>query len=317
MTHNYEGVSRRAFLSTIAGTSIAYSLEHMLLAQDAKGGFSDCASAIKALDDLPALKKKRITFDQAKSGNDTKKVAYLDQLLVEEYKLIADAKRNPDGFVAAWYYWDDKNQKKKAVEAIRADLKSIGREDQTDDMVKGVDTTMYYYRQIVRFRGSMGHRQKLTYLLASKQLFEDAHSEDEMCSFIDEAYAEHAAREFNIVVGGKELDLKNSELNLRDTDFVSLFAARARLELVLNGKRKNMSQFTEDSVLRNYAKHYRNFAEQQDACAARTTIDVKGRAVEDPFVRAAYDTMKAFRAECDERLAKYGCAWKDGKLIRK
>jgi len=312
-----EHVSRRAFLGTVAGASITYSLDHTLLAQDAKGGFSDCASAIKALDDLPALKKKRITFDQAKSGNDAKKIAYLDQLLVEEYKLIADPKRNPDGFVAAWHYWDDKNQKKKASDAVRADMRSVGAENQTESTLAGIDNQLPHYRLFPRTKEGMGNRQKLNYLIVGKQLLGSANSEDELFSYVDEAYAELAAREYNMPIHGKELERTNASVAIYLPSFVSLYAARTRLELVLKGKRKNMSQFTEDDVLRNYAKYYFEFIERQKDCEHSTHIDVGGRTVEEPHFKRAYDAMQALRTESDESLDKLGASWKDGRLIRK
>lgn len=314
-------VSRRAFLGIAAGASINYALEQRMLAQDAKQEpvkVTDCASAITVLESLPALKKKRIAFDQAKSGTDALKIKYLDQLLVEEYKLIADPKRNPDGFVSAWYYWDDKDHRKKAVEAVRDEMKNIGYENQTDGTVKTITNTMYFYRIMPRLsREGIGHKQKLTYLLVGKELFDDAFSEDELFSRVDEAYVQHAAREFNFLVGGKEFDAKNGALRLYTNYFTALFGARVRLELVLQGKRKRMSEFYEGTIVRNYAKNYNDFLEKLQECAKSVTFEAKGNTITDPYFTQAHETMKAFLKECDESIGRLGYDVKDGKLIKK
>jgi hypothetical protein len=241
-------VSRRNFLSLTAGTIATYALDLPLFGQDAK------KSAKQSDEGPPYLKKSRISFDLIKEAlkKDPKgdaagkyeqiKIQYLDQVLVEEYKIVHDKRKNKDGFVAAWFYWPNEQHKKKAEERIKADLIADAEGQKLNDYIAILDSYLPSRKIYTWSRGAPVGTVKDIFFLADKSIFE-LESEQDFFSTLDYECAIAHARRHNIKIGDKPLDVKNVTTHFFADHIINLYARNYQKVNIISGKRKVTAGF--------------------------------------------------------------------------
>lgn len=277
-------------------------------------GIAACVLDAAAQDELPVLKKNRVSFEKAAKGTDKDKIRYLDQVLVEEYKLVRDAKRNPDGFVKAFYYWPDKEHKRRATDEIAEEARASA--DTKDSYVASVEKYLPRIRFWPRLKGTLGvgntAAAKSSFILIDKTLFE-LQSEGELFSQLDFGYRLLYAHENNLPVKGAPINMKNQMLNSQSGHFSQLDASRHQIELIISGKRKEIS----DGFYRNAIGDYlRRYGECQDKLAhfeKNRFFDADGKQFESSTFAEASETTKAFLADIDACLEKHGYRHVRGK----
>jgi hypothetical protein len=270
----------------------------------------------KSLDELPILKKNRTTFEQAKKASDSTKIKYLDMLLVEGYQLIKDAKRNPDGFVPAWYYWPDKAHQKKAIEAITDEAKHGGQVERAQRHIAVVQDLLPQRKIWPRHKGSWGHEKNMTYLLIDQTIF-DLNSEDELLSTLDKAYATLYAREYGVQLKEGKMDTKNSVLTFHCGEFIDLYAKRLQVENILRGNRKSISDAFKEEAFSNFMKAYENIAVDRKTDFERyIKIKFGDKEVDNSNFKTAYDAVVKILKETDESLLKLGYKIDKGSIVK-
>jgi hypothetical protein len=232
-------VSRRSFLHAGLATAGALILPEEVLAQENK--------QIAKADEMPVLKKSRISYDaiveqlkkdpkgDAAGKYEALKYKYLDQILVDEFKLVADKKRNPDGIVKEWFYWQDPKQQKKAIERIKADAQAEGDTD-IEGAVRVAKSATSDLRIYPRYRDPPGQFAKIGYLLVDNTLFQYV-KEADVFSMLDEVIA---------FSNGYEKGIKNADVKRRlfEDTHIALQARTIQIEKILSGERKVSADFS-------------------------------------------------------------------------
>lgn len=267
------------------------------------------ASFTYAQDDIPALKKNRLTFENAKKGSDYSKIKYLEQVLVEEYKLVQDPKKNPDGFVKTFFYWPHKEHQRKAFAALADRARALG--EQTEPYLDYVRRALPQYCFWPIHVGALGvgktSAAKSASLIMDAKLFE-LESEDEFLSKADLIYKFMFTHENNLSIKGAPLALKNRYLNTNSLDLAQLDSAAFQLERILSGARKNISAGFRNNAVKNYCTHYQECRNDLAFYVENRFVNTDQGRIESPSIAEAADTTGAFLADVDARFEKLGYA---------
>jgi hypothetical protein len=294
--HKLEGLTRRAFLGIVST------------------GIASCVLEAAAQDELPVLKKNRIGFEKAVKGTDRDKIRYLDQVLVDEYKLVRDAKRNPDGIVKAFYYWPDREHKRRAADEISEQARASA--DTKESYLASVEKYLPRLKLWPRVEGRMGVGKtaaaKSSFILIDKSLFE-LQSEDELLSQVDFGYRFLHVHENNIPVNGAPINMKNQLLNSESGIFTQLDASRHQIELILTGKRKNISDAFYRNALGDYLRIYGDCQNKLVFYDKNRFFEADGKQFESSTFAEAYETTKSLLADLDARFTKLGYLHKKDK----
>lgn len=274
-----EGLGRRQFLEGILATGIAALIAPDAITQDNQ--------------EIPQLKKNRITYDLAKKLDDAGKQKYLEQVLRDEWKLVYDEKKNPEGFVSC-YFWSDKKQRDAAVKRIEQYIIAEGLPDKASDYAKAYDEQLRIDSVCARVPGQ---KNKGNFIVVGKDVFSYA-NEDEFFTSLDYASVVLAASERGLVIGGKEMNFKNTTLRIRSNDVIQAHARNA--QYVQLAKRKNVSVETRKDISNDYVIRYgRCVRHAQEAQKDWETSKI------DDFKEAA-ETLKAFVTALDASMKAVG-----------
>ena len=260
----------------------------------------------KKQDEIPALKKERISFEklQKQIAGDNKgdkagkyhaaKCQYVKQVF-EEFKL--------DQYAQGWFYWQDAAQNKKAVEKIKEDLVTDGTgKEKLDEWVSAIGSALPSRKAFYQHRTMPAQKKKTGYVLFDQALFELT-KEGEVFSILD-ALREEARIH---VEGLAELDLNHAILRQYRSDVIWLQTSCAQLEKI--AKR---------SVGEGFA------APVHDAVATAYGRCETGRSAQESLVEStgvkehaeARDLLGKYLKQVDEKLGKLGYKVELGQLMK-
>ncbi len=296
-----ESLARKLFTGIVLAASSIASYQalpqHAAYAQDAK-----TQDATRVEEELPVLKKRRITFEQVveqlkkdpkgdKAGKyDQLKMQYLDQLLVDEYKLVRDTKRNQDGFVSEWLYWQDKNHQKRATERITKERGVV--------FVKPIVDALPSWKIIPCFQGRFGQKKKLGYLLIDEALFQLA-KDDDVSMVLD--YVSPKAWTYKNIIRffKKDLVKKNAALSHYRDNIIHLHARLNQMAQITKKKRSVSDEFKQ-SVMEKYVECYARC--QNGLRDATKTYTETGVGQYDEAAKA----VESFLKEVNDRMCQLG-----------
>ncbi len=236
-------VVRKWFTGLVLVTApfASYALpQHTVFAQDGK---------TQTVEELPKLKKNRITFEQAKKLDENGRYKYVRQILVEEWKLAHDEKKNPDAIVKA-YYLPEKNERKNAFASIEDYIRAEATPDTLRDVEKRYDAGLIIEPWC---RPIPAQKLKNNFIVVGKQLF-DLASEDEVFSTLDYVGELTKGYEIGIRLNEKEINFTNPSVRFSGDTIVGVYARAAQVRNILKGKRKVSESFLKD-VQRSYLTH--------------------------------------------------------------
>lgn len=266
-------------------------------------------------DELPILKKERINGDKIieqlkddpkgdKAGKyESLKMKYGEQLAIDEYKLVYDKKRNPNGFIKELFYWQNPEHQKIATNRLKEHALNNARvaRDQIDNYVQSMATSLPSYRVVTFQKNPPGQQEKSGFLIWDSALFKLS-NEQEVFSTFDYAYVyaheyEYNAKEYN----SKKWDVKNRELAFNHAARISLEARCDQITKIVNGVRKDITpQLFEngsESVKGRYISSY-------NSCRGLfATIDPNWDWDDAKEARA---TWEAFFKEIDNKMRQLG-----------
>lgn len=277
-----EGIGRRQFLEYVLATGMTAAMAAEAIGQDAK-----------TAQEIPQLKKNRITYDLAKKLDDAGKQKYLEQLLRDEWKLVYDEKKNPEGFVSC-YFWPNKKQREAATKRIEQYIIAEGLPDKASEYAKAYDEKLRIDLLCARVPGQ---KNKGNFAVVGNDIFSYA-NEDELFSSLDHATGVLTAYEQGLAVDGKFVNFKNTTLRIRSNDLIQARARQAQYALL--EKRKNVSAETKAEVTKEYLTRYgrcmRHAEEAQKDWEASKIDDFK----------EAAETLKAFAMSLDSGMKAVG-----------
>lgn len=208
-----------------------------------------------------------ISFEDAKKGDEAKKLAFLDQ---ELGKLVFDKEKNPKGLIKGWFFMGSAAHKKAAEEAMKEEYKKDGRESFYDKEVPAIlqalevpATSVFpFYRETA----NMAQRKCLGYLLVGN-LF-GLQSEDELRSTLDDyalTYVKNREETMAFKDGDNEQELNPAIPILRDIAHMSLLNLYARSVQIekIAGKARKVSDDFKKAVAQSYLGSLKLFYRQQ------------------------------------------------------
>jgi len=208
-----------------------------------------------------------ISFEDAKKGDEAKKMAFLDQ---ELGKLVFDKEKNPTGFVKAWFYVANPEHKAKAEEVMKEEFKKDGREKfyekEAPAILKSLECPSSRILPFYRETAPMAQRKCQGYLLVGN-LF-DLRDEAEYRSLMDDYLLTYLrSREEGLKF--KDAEDNEQELNpaipiLRDIAHASLLNLYARSVQMakIAGKARTVSDAFRKAVVQNYLASHQLFLRQ-------------------------------------------------------
>jgi hypothetical protein len=297
-------VSRRSFLHAGLATAGALLLPEDVLAQDNK--------QLAKADEMPVLKKSRISYDQliaqlkkdpkgdAAGSYEALKVKYLDQVLVDEFKMVIDSKnpkRNPQGFMKQWLYMGDAKQRAKAIENIKEDLRAEGKmlQKDWDAHIKIMIANLPTERMGAMYRGPFGQKSKSGYLIIGPSIFTLTNEQD-LFSTLDLFNTYAQGYEAGIKVGEKELNSKNDLLSFFKVPILNLHARSTQVSNILQGQRKVSADYgaiARSEYLADYGRFMTGTLDQVKRSSAPNAIEV-------------VPILESFLSDINSRMQKLG-----------
>jgi len=210
----------------------------------------------------PALSQS-ISFDDAKKGDEAKKLAYLDQLLG---KLVWDKEKNPAGCVKAWYYMAGTDHKdagchcgKCAQAALKEEFKRDGRENYFDKempaLLKAMESPAGRIFPFYRETAPMAQKKNQGIILVG-DLF-GLQDQEELSSTMEDyllPYLKHHEQGMAFKDGDNELELNPAIPILRDIAHMSLLNMYSRAGQIekIAAKARKVSDGFRQAVVKNY-----------------------------------------------------------------
>jgi hypothetical protein len=210
---------------------------------------------------VPVLKKNRIAYDTlvAQIRKDEKgdkagayeavKQKYLEQVLIDEFKLVYDKKRNPEGIVKELFYWQNAKQQKAAIERIKADARDEGDND-TDGAVRVAMNAAAENKIHPRYRDPPGKSAKSGYLLLNNTVF-TCEKEADVFSLLD--YVAEFSK-------GYEHGIKATDMKSRvfEATHIAMVARSAQMLKIIS-KERNVSPDAHTSAKEKYVNALNNY----------------------------------------------------------
>ncbi len=207
-----------------------------------------------------------ISFDDAKKGDEAKKLAFLDQ---ELGKLVFDKEKNPKGCVKAWYYMANANQKAKAEAAMREDYKKDGREKSCEKevtaLLKSLESPSSRILPFYREEAPIARRKHQGILLVGDVL--GLQDESEFRSTLDDYILSYLkSREEGMVFkdGDNEYELNvyaPATTEIAHTSLINLHARSVQIQKIA-GKSRNASDNFRRAVVRDYLDSHKLYHHQ-------------------------------------------------------
>jgi len=264
--------------------------------------------------ELPVLKKNRISYDKIieaikkdpkgdKAGKyEQIKQQYLDQLLVEEFKLVYDKKRNPDGFVGEWFYWTDQKQRQKAITRIKDDLRFDGFGDRADNELRFIEQSLPESKIMPRVRSPPGQKKRSGYAIASTAIF-NLENETEVFNTLDYVFALSHAYEFSTEIHGKKIDFENPLLDSVKPVIIFYLARASQLQKILKNERKNVSESFNSTITSEYLLAYGNY---RTALEQRIADKQRGDNADVDMIKEERITLQNYLKEVEDEFLKLG-----------
>ena len=260
-----EGITTREFMGIVLGLTASAALPDVISAQSGR-------KKPPSLDELPVLKKRRITwdfikkaYDQYQGMNERQKAAstrnyhklisrYLDQVLVDEFQIVHDKRRNPYGFMSNWYLIDDPKQRKQVEERVKKEWTAGPKA--AAERIKLFDAANLYWISPKMNGFDVPSGQRRGFMIVNDSIL-GLKSEDELFSLINYARNNAFGHEFDLKSGKKKWENRDMNAKIYRGQVVCLQSRAIQLGNILSGKRKVSDSFSK-MVMRSYLSLYAN-----------------------------------------------------------
>ena len=205
----------------------------------------------------------QITYEQALKGDEAVRKKFLENLLINEFKILAEPKKDAEGRASALHYISDKPNKKKDEELIvkiRDAYRPIGMDDKAEYFLSEIKKTLIPEELISCIRtqsGVPGDGTQKFFFISGDAAFRQEYNSDDFKSICDYMQEYLKIWTKNITVNNQPYNSKNMLLHTCISDVFGLLPLGVQLGNMLAGIRKPW-QNRIDNVRKDYLIKYTN-----------------------------------------------------------